>query len=171
MFGLPGTHQVSPSLSLRTRETRRTQSGLLTEQGSVAPEHRLKCLPVGPATREVVVAAAVAMAAAVTVDVTTGGEVSEVDVTAAGIEDLEEVVTGMVVDAEGAEAVPPVTTTEPVAETVVVVGEAGGHLAGQPQGQLPGTGHIQGKGDKMLPQSPSNIHIIMLLFPVIRRME
>lgn len=115
-------------------------------------------------------AAAVAMAAAATVDVTTGGEVSEVDVTAAGIEDLEEVVTGMVVDAEGAEAVPPVTTTEPVAETVVV-GEAGGHLAGQPQGQLPGTGHIQGKGDKMLPQSPSNIHIIMLLFPVIRRME
>jgi len=167
MFGLPGTHQVSPSLSSRTRETRRTQSGLLTEQGSVAPEHRLKCPPVGPATREVVVAAAVAMAAA-TVDVTTGGEVSEVDVTAAEIEDLEEVVTGMV-DAGGAEAVPPVTTTEPVAE-MAVVGEAGGHLAGQPQGQLPGTGHIQGKGDKMLPQSPSNIHI-MLLFPVIRRME
>ena len=71
----------------------------------------------------------------------------------------------------GAEAVPPVTTTEPVAETVVAVtGEAGGHLAGQPQGQLQGTGHIQGKGDKMLRQSPSQTHIL-ILFPVIRRME
>jgi len=167
MSGLPGTHQVSPSLSSRTRETQRTQSGLLTEQGSVAPEHRLKCLPVGPATREAVVAAAMAV---VTADVTTGGVVSEVGVTAAETGDSEEVVTGMV-DAEGAEAVPPVTTTEPVAETVVAAtGEAGGHLAGQPQGQLQGTGHIQGKGDKMLLQSPSQKHIL-ILFPVIRRME
>ena len=71
----------------------------------------------------------------------------------------------------GAEAVPPVTTTEPVAETAVAAtGEAGGHLAGQPQGQLQGTGHIQGKGDKMLRQSPSQTHIL-ILFPVIRRME
>jgi len=168
MSGLPGTHQVSPSLSSRTRETRRTQSGLLTEQGSVAPEHRLKCPPVGPATREAVVAA-VAMAA-VTAGVTTGGVVSEVGVTAAETGDSEEVVTGMV-DAEGAEAVPPVTTTEPVAETVVAAtGEAGGHLAGQPLGQLQGTGHIQGKGDKMLLQSPSQTHIL-ILFLVIRRME
>jgi len=113
--------------------------------------------------------AAVAMAA-VTADVTTGGVVSEVGVTAAETGDSEEVETGMV-DAEGAEAVPPVTTTEPVAETVVAVtGEAGGHLAGQPQGQLQGTGHIQGKGDKMLRQSPSQTHIL-ILFPVIRRME
>jgi len=113
--------------------------------------------------------AAVAMAV-VTADVTTGGAVSEVGVTAAETGDSEEVETGMV-DAEGAEAVPLVTTTEPVAETVVAAtGEAGGHLAGQPQGQLQGTGHIQGKGDKMLLQSPSQSNIL-ILFPVIRRME
>ena len=58
----------------------------------------MKCPPVGPATREAVVAA-VAMAA-VTAGVTTGGVVSEVGVTAAETGDSEEVVTGMV-DAEG----------------------------------------------------------------------
>ena len=58
----------------------------------------MKCLPVGPATREAVVAAVAT--AAVTADVTTEGAVSEVGVTAAETGDSEEVVTGMV-DAEG----------------------------------------------------------------------
>jgi len=122
--------------------------------------------------RVAVVVAAVAMED-VTADVTTEGEVSEADVTAAGIEDSEEVATGTVADAEEAEADPPVITTEPEAETVVAgTGEAGGHQAGQPQDQLPGTGHIQGKGDKVLLQSPFKISILLQLpSPVIRRME
>ena len=61
---------------------------------------RLRCLPVGPVIRVAVVVAAVAMED-VTADVTTEGEVSEADVTAAGIEDSEEVATGTVADAEG----------------------------------------------------------------------